>query len=287
MPTLAEALKGLQEKVNAEEKAKAEAAPPSYVYRPAIVTFIDILGFSELVKTANAAEIGKLLALLGDASAGEVSEDNWPAGLARSIAFSDNVVRVCPIDSTDPRGALFHELLSLVMIQAQLANMGALMRGGVTVGDIHFSGTTIFGPAMVRAYELESKLAIYPRIVLDPHVFENYVKNPSMKGSAHSLEKDLEYIDALLHDGGDGLYSVDYVRAIKDQLEGGQAYLEFTWRHRDLVKKEAAKFSRYNSVKQKLAWLANYHNTATLAVYPDAEKVGITIDMSELMFPGI
>ena len=280
-------MKSLQEKLNAEIKAKAEAPPPTYAYRPAIVTFIDILGFSEIVKTSGAAKIGKLLAVLSEAAAGEVDDDNWPAGLARSIAFSDNVVRVCPIDSDDSSGSLFHELLSLVMIQTELADMGVFMRGGIAVGNVHFSGTTIFGPAMVRAYELESKLAIYPRIVLDPQVIETYLKTPSMKGDAHSAAKDLEYIDALLHEGDDGLYSVDYLRASKDQLGGSMNYLNFVRRHRDSIKAEAAKFPNYNGIKQKLVWLANYHNNASLRVYSDAVEVGITINVAELLIPGI
>jgi len=43
-----------------------------------------------------------------------------------------------------------------------------LTRGGITVGKlIHEESGALVGPAMVRAYEIESTLAVYPRILID------------------------------------------------------------------------------------------------------------------------
>lgn len=43
-----------------------------------------------------------------------------------------------------------------------------LTRGGITVGKlIHQESGVLIGPAMVRAYEIESTLAVYPRILID------------------------------------------------------------------------------------------------------------------------
>ena len=43
---------------------------------------------------------------------------------------------------------------------------GVLTRGGLSVGDLRHKDGIIFGPAMNEAYELESQVATYPRIVL-------------------------------------------------------------------------------------------------------------------------
>jgi hypothetical protein len=48
-----------------------------------------------------------------------------------------------------------------------LAVSGFWIRGAVTVGLIHHDEHIVFGPALNRAYELESKVAIYPRILID------------------------------------------------------------------------------------------------------------------------
>lgn len=55
------------------------------------------------------------------------------------------------------------------------------MRGAVTVGAIHHDQHIVFGPALNRAYELESKVAFYPRILID---------TPSVE-----LPPDLEFVD--------------------------------------------------------------------------------------------
>lgn len=52
-------------------------------------------------------------------------------------------------------------------------DLGLMTRGGVAVGDlIHTESGVLFGPAMNEAYELESKYAIYPRVI-----FANAARN--------------------------------------------------------------------------------------------------------------
>jgi hypothetical protein len=54
-----------------------------------------------------------------------------------------------------------------------MAVMGFYIRGGLTVGSlIHIRNKIVFGPALNRAYELESRYANFPRIILDPNVPE-------------------------------------------------------------------------------------------------------------------
>jgi hypothetical protein len=49
--------------------------------------------------------------------------------------------------------------------------MGYTIRGAVTSGKLFHEGSIIiFGPALVRAYELERHMAVYPRIIIDPRL---------------------------------------------------------------------------------------------------------------------
>jgi len=170
-------------------------ATQSFPYRRAIVTFIDILGFREIVAQRSSDEIGEILEQLrgiaSDGNEGVVLE----AGLAASLAFSDSVVRVCPVDTQRKTGAVFYELLSLVFAQAHLAARGVFLRGGVTIGNIFFDQETkmIYGPALVKAYDLESNFAIYPRIVLDPELIKAHRLEPALRGGIRYLRIGLRY----------------------------------------------------------------------------------------------
>ena len=268
--------------------AKKAVAPPTY--RKAIVTFIDIIGFKELVKKRTAAEIHEILSELATWSAGDTDEitnegvASIPVGLVGAIAFSDNVVRVCPIDSDEGgHGALFHELLSLVHVQATLARRGVFLRGGVTVDDIYMSSGMVFGPGLVRAYELESLLAIYPRIVVDPAAIHALFVHPAMRGH-HNVETDLQYIDELLRESEDGFYFVDYLKACRSELaDPGEGYPLLLREHARFITQAAEKISELASAKQKYLWLARYHNTV-VSETPDADE-DCQIDEAALQFP--
>jgi hypothetical protein len=54
------------------------------------------------------------------------------------------------------------------------AGSGFLVRGGVSFGDLVHDDECVFGPALNRAYELESKIADKPRVIVDRVVVEDY-----------------------------------------------------------------------------------------------------------------
>jgi hypothetical protein len=81
--------------------------------------------------------------------------------------FSDSFVISCPADNSSSCSLL---LTTVYLInQMFFLNIGMMMRGGVSKGLlIHEENGALFGPSMIEAYELESKLAIYPRIIISP-----------------------------------------------------------------------------------------------------------------------
>src|SRR5437870_2013254 len=123
-------------------------------YRRSIFTFLDVLGFRELVSTKKLDEIEKLLRRLREHTK---PDDELASKLEMQFqTFSDCTVRAVPLDSPSnkqhPTGILYFELLNLVHAQYRLLFDGYFMRGGLTIGDICFDGSMVFGPAMVRAY---------------------------------------------------------------------------------------------------------------------------------------
>lgn len=182
----------------------------------AVVTFIDIIGFKELVENKSESEMIELLSLFHKyntknpfdkyLSANCTSTENSTLNI-KTIFFSDSVVRIRyafdwesdTLFDGDYMCMLEKELLILAQIQSDLLKEGILIRGGITIGDILYDEITnqLFGKAMNRAYELESKVANYPRIVIDP-TFSNVY--------SHSIE----FIESPIHIDSEMLFSVDY-----------------------------------------------------------------------------
>lgn len=232
------------------------------MYQKAIVTFLDILGFGELVKEKEDIHISKIL--------DEVKRSTVPntemATLYQPevISFSDSIVRVRRVESEEnlayPIGLLFQELLNLVHAQGELIDTNVLIRGSVTFGDILISDGRVFGPALVEAYELESKFARFPRIIVDPQLIKEYKSNKLLKAEHHSLEQDSEYVSDLLKQGDDGMWFIDYARAIVSEIDEPEMYPKFLLRHREMILSGCEKHKKLNAVLSKYVWLANYHN---------------------------
>jgi hypothetical protein len=155
---------------------------------------------------------------------------------------------------------LFQELLDLVHAQGELIMKGVLLRGGVTYGPISFSKSRIFGPALVVAHELESRFALYPRIVIDPALISAFRTKPSLRAVHHSLAEEEKYVSRLVRKGDDGIWFVDYLRAMEPELDEPDMYPAVLKAHRTLIIEGAQKFAGLRDVKSKYLWLATYHN---------------------------
>ncbi len=132
------------------------------VYEDRLLAFIDILGFSRLIDASiSDREIAqKLLDLF-----------NGLSKLFRSFrsddfaitAFSDTLC----ISSRNP-ASIVPFCCGLSVVATSLLGLSYPVRGAVSRGLLYHREDTIFGPCMVRAYKIESRLAIFPRIVIDP-----------------------------------------------------------------------------------------------------------------------
>jgi hypothetical protein len=174
-------------------------------YSPHVVTYIDILGFRELVARKTPNFISQSIRNVRDITvpdkiAVKRHKENY-------VYFSDLIVHTIPVLSESnrnaPRGIVAGELRYLALVQAVLIEKGLLLRGAVTLGDIERSYGVLFGPGLISAYELERDYAQYPRIIVDQKLIESLQDDPLLR--RHSHKREMKLLSNCLRLDDDGL----------------------------------------------------------------------------------
>ncbi|WP_342657298.1 hypothetical protein NPJ82_10310 [Sphingomonas sp. NY01] len=240
-------------------------------YERAIVTFIDILGFRHLLASRDAGQILEVLNLLRNYTRGDGHEEPISNRLEElrlysqsfSESVSDAVVRVRTTETQSRDGPFLYEMLNLMHAQIECLNRGILIRGGLTIGQVHVGldgSGPVFGPAMVRAYEIEQSEAVYPRITIDEAAVEAFLNDPSLWQEEQFDGNDLEMARRYIAVGEDGSYFLDYLAAADaGEFDDGEiGRFSFLERHRELIETELRSVT--GKERRKLIWLANYHN---------------------------
>lgn len=230
------------------------------VYKPHIVTYLDILGFQEIIKSKSAGYVSRLIRIVQDAT----RPSDWAAKGQdiRYQNFSDLCVVATPIKGRTQRfqsqGIFFLELIGLVHAQVKLLSEDVFLRGAVTIGPLVKSYNVLYGPGLVTAYHLEQK-AEYPRIVVDPNALEMVRKDSIFW--VHDQADDLEAIEKLLYTDESGVTYIDYLRAIERECDDPiNEYTRFLNLHKRLIRSNLAKFSDDPRIYAKYQWLSQYHD---------------------------
>ncbi len=167
---------------------KEELILTKSTYETRLIAFVDILGWSEASKCKS--EYSRLkftIEKISDYARSFSPETknilkNTPRIPAASIQehasiefsfFSDCFVVSTPVDY----GYRIFDILKWASHEVLLPE-GFLVRGGVTIGNLHHCKGTIFGPAMVKAVRLEEE-AVYPRLLCGGEKLEHYLKQNS------------------------------------------------------------------------------------------------------------
>lgn len=101
-------------------------------------------------------------------------------------------------------------------VSFELANKGFLTRGGVSIGKLIHNSEYIFGPALVEAYETESKKANFPRIIVNKDVIKNGL---DFRKNINSEKDENESIMNILSMDDDGLYYIDYITKSSSEFD--------------------------------------------------------------------
>lgn len=188
-------------------------------YQDRIVCFLDILGFEgHIDKTIsqngedNLKNIDNLISAIESiryfTDIDKLKEDE-----SKMVTqFSDSVVISF---LANEESGVFYSLLEIMWIQVNLVMHGFLCRGGIVRGKLIHTDKYLFGPAMVNAYILESKAALYPRVILDDSIIET---GSNAHGRHHHAQHEKESIMSLLKRDTDGMYYIDYITEGQSEL---------------------------------------------------------------------
>ena len=232
-------------------------------YRDSLVSYFDILGFRNAIENWPPARIESVLAQMLNLS----SHDARLRRVTRRglSTFLDHVVRTVALDELnekDVADAIEFELSQIQLVQANLAITGTFLRGGVTRGPIYIDEEVVFGPALVEAYELESKVAKYPRVVVHEKL--------------HALLRSERH---LWFEADDRILSLNYLAAGDDLGER----IRLLQSHAGVVWNALAEISQADVI-EKFRWLAMFHNSV-VAQIPDADLAQMGTSRRDLVIP--
>jgi hypothetical protein len=222
-------------------------------YEKRICCFIDILGFkkhiNQTVNIDGEDDIKKIKKIKSILELSKNITDDLGFCKSKCITyFSDSIV--ISYKYNEP-SQLFYTLLDLLDVRFELANKGFLIRGGVSIGKLIHTSELIFGPALVQTYEIESKKAKFPRIIVDEEVIKNGLEH---RKNINSEKDENESIMNILSLDNDGMYYIDYISKSSSEFDdvefGLYDYIESLRNNF---------FLNYNNenieVKEKLDWL--------------------------------
>ena len=192
--------------------------------------------------------------------------------------FTDNFVIGYPW--YDEGEAELSTLVSLIShIQYSFITNDLFIRGAISLGDLHMDDNIVLGKALIEAYDLESKDAHYPRIILSKDVIsavDKYIgyysdQQQSPQNHYFLLDKDNHYF-------------INYLEIGQLDRNDGSKFVDFIIKHRDAIIRNAKfNITDYN-ILQKYIWIAEYHNFFVDSnFYENAEGVSdLKIDLSSI-----
>ncbi|HIC7646034.1 TPA: hypothetical protein ACW7KW_003726 [Serratia liquefaciens] len=239
-------------------------------YEQCIVAFIDILGFKSLLndtldKSGNDNEV-KIDAII---SAYDAIRDIWDLDQAPGLLnnhttetkkisiFSDCLVVSFAVDQP---GGVFSTLLEIKLLIMTLVSKKILCRGAVSIGKFIHTDNYLFGPALVEAYMLESKAAMYPRVILDHTVIEAGAQN---RNENHNLSEEQEYVQSLLEQDSDGMFYIDYFFKAQIDLDDPKYdFPDYIDNLADIIRKGLMGSSHHSKadIRVKYSWMRERFN---------------------------
>lgn len=231
-------------------------------YENRVVVFIDILGFYAIVRNTldtNGKDIpDKILALnevlLLVRNVLDIDKPENQVSKSKKVTqFSDSIV--ISFLATE-ESEVFYTLLDILRLIINFVFRRIICRGGIAYGKLIHNDKVIFGPAMIQAYETESRAALYPRVILDESIIRIGMK---YHGFHHAPEHERDSIMQIVTKDTDEMYYIDYFESAQEELDDPlydmPTYID---RLRSIIEPNVS--SEKPDIKAKYGWMRNKYN---------------------------
>jgi len=250
-------------------------------YQERVIAYIDILGFRDKIQNTidkgsgeeNELETNKINNLFENVlelkNKYKYIDNNVNNRMVSH--FSDSVVVSYPMEE---EAEIFHIFSDILFFGVSILQDGYLIRGAITSGKLHHSENKLYGPAMLSAYNMERKMAFYPRIIFENKIIEIIKKNQSKLGQ-------LKVLNNLIQKDIDGLYYLDYFRSMCF-VGANEGLLEILKAFKDRINELEKKIENNDSIKSKYLWLKEKYNIALNKIKSKNINEKIIIECPEL-----
>lgn len=175
------------------------------IYHTRYVLYLDILGFREIVNNIEADGVNgrelldTVLKIINDFILEKEITNNtseMQGDKPRYTQFSD-----CLVISTANNAVGLKSILTRVMdLPMRLMQKGVFVRGAVVKGLLLHNRDHLLGSGLIKAYEMESRLAKYPRVLISRDVYDD---------AATLVEESMsQWLGDICRRDADGLYFV-------------------------------------------------------------------------------
>jgi hypothetical protein len=224
-------------------------------YENRVVCFIDILGFEKVINKTllpdGKDDPAKIKLIYNTIMTIRKHLDIAESKITKSkmvTQFSDSVVISFRVNATSE---VFFTLVDIQHILAELVFKGMLCRGGIAFGKLLHTAKALFGPALNQAYKMESKAALYPRVILDESIIKLGAQHCSPH---HTPEIEEEYIRQCVGKDSDGMFYIDYFASAYGEFD--EPEIDFCKYLFELTKMTRAGLNSEDpGVRVKYSWL--------------------------------
>ena len=236
-------------------------------FRKVVTIFIDILGSQNRESFDAWYHVMSIFSAMIEREKELDKTHSWTVYKRETHVFSDcaYIIYDYKDDIEDSRKDIY-ELMGIACYNTEkvlyeFLKNGFIARGAITHGDLFYDNerNIWFGPAMNRAYFLESKKARFPRVIIDPEYAEDLFSFNENKYRNNSLQRMVN--GEILCRDTDGFMYLNYLNSMKQ----GACPMESEYiveNTLQLCNKERAiereTKELQESIKEKYDWLEKY-----------------------------
>ena len=180
------------------------------LFRRSFCAYIDILGFSQKIVNNDLSFFSSYLTTLKEElkhieNMHDLSGKEGLKSFELKI-FTDNFVFGHPWYDRYGESELGNIFEVLSHIQYTFIKSKIFVRGAVSVSDLYMDENIVLGPALIESYNLETKKAIYPRIILSDDVVEIVKEHINYYSDRKHSPQNKEYLLDI-----DGIHFINYL----------------------------------------------------------------------------